>query len=314
MEPTAHIEEHANFEDDPPFSHAKFGYVSVVFIYLMYQFAGQMLHSLVKPIESDGVMALTQGVGQALFMLVPALFVMQYSPLKVSGLMRSEGTVTVGQWLLGITGIVGVQVFAAGFVVVQDRLIPDFLYPLYTKLTMLSEMMESVYRSILGGSSGLDAARALVIGAVIPAFSEEILFRGVLQRSLEEVRSPKRAIIVTACIFGLLHFNPISVLPLMAVGAYLGFLAYYTQSLALPIVAHFFNNAFAIVALYIPSNHFNESEALHLPVWQALVFTMFGLGMLLFAVGVIVTRTPQAPKDERNENDITLDNTEEHNI
>jgi uncharacterized protein len=270
------------------FPHARFGYAAVVCIFLMYQFAGGALHSVSRT-GSNATATLLQGIGQVLFMLLPAIWVMRYSPLKAQGLSRTSGSVTPIQWIIGLVGILGVQILGAGFVVLQERLMPPFLMPFYQMLSSWTRIVEEFYRTSFAGTTPLEVVRALVVGAVVPAFSEEFLFRGVLQRSLEEVRSPRRAIIITAVIFGVLHFNPLSAIPLILIGAYLGFLAYYTQSLALPIVAHFLNNAIAIVALYAPRQADLTSETL--PIGQAVVLTVVGIGALWGAY-TLLRRTP----------------------
>ena len=285
------ISEEKNSEAEP-FAHAKYGFAAVVSIYLMYQFAGGALHSLARN-HSGAFEIVLQGLGQLFFMLAPALIVMRYSPLKMQGLMRSGGEVTAAQWALGLLGIFGIQIFDAGFIALQERLMPSFMMPIYQQLRAWSDMVEQFYRTSFAGTTAWEAARALIIGAVIPAFAEEILFRGVLQRSLEEVYPIRRAVIITAILFGILHFNPLSVIPLILIGAYLGFLAYYTQSLALPIVAHFLNNAIAIVALYAPSQGV-EVSPYGISLGRGLLLAFVGIGVFVGAYWLIRRFTPQA--------------------
>jgi membrane protease YdiL (CAAX protease family) len=291
MQPLSPEEQSAVIPDKEPFAHAKYGFAAVVSIYLMYQFAGGALHSLARN-HSVGFEIVLQGLGQILFMLIPALLIMRYSPLKTQGLMRSGGEVTVLQWALGLIGIFGIQIFDAGFIAVQERLTPSFMMPVYQQLRAWSDMVEQFYRTSFAGTTAWEAVRALIIGAVVPAFAEEVLFRGVLQRSLEEVYPLRRAVIVTAILFGILHFNPLSVIPLILIGAYLGFLAYYTQSLALPIVAHFLSNAIAIVALYAPSQGV-EMSPYGISLGRGLLLLLLGALIFMSAYLLIRRLTPQ---------------------
>jgi membrane protease YdiL (CAAX protease family) len=284
MEPIT--DETPELHNEPQFPYARFAYFSVILIFLGYQFAGAALNTLLVRGSASGMGAFVQGLGQALFMLVPAVVIMQYSPLRTHGLMRFGGSVTLAQWCIGLAGVLAVQMFAAGFAGVQEHLIPDGLMPYYRRA---EEAIESIYRDLLGGSSPLEAARALLVGAVVPAFSEEILFRGVLQRSLEQVRSPRRAIVITACIFGILHLNPILVVPLIVIGVYLGFLAWYTQSLALPVVAHFLNNAFAIIALYAPEASSEVTSETNVSEFIVLILGLVGMGITIS----LMLRTPK---------------------
>lgn len=280
-------------EEDEPFAHAKYGFAAVVSIFLMYQFAGGALHALARN-RSESFDIILHGIGQLLFMLAPAIIVMRYSPLSPKGLLRANGSVSGLQWFLGLAGIVGIQIFDAGFIALQERLVPSFLMPVYQQLRAWSDMVEQFYRSSFAGTSPLEAVRALVVGAVVPAFAEEVLFRGLLQRSLEETYPARRAIVVTAIIFGLVHFNPLAVFPLILIGTYLGFLAYYTQSLALPIVAHFLNNAIAIVAMYAPGQSVKMSP-FGLSLWQSLALVVGGGTILLASFTLMRRWTEQTP-------------------
>lgn len=277
-------------QDERQFSHAKYGYFSVIFIFLGYQFAGQGLLFLFARSGSPLVTSFMQGLGQMVFMLLPAFVLMFYSPLKVPGLMRLRGSVTGGQWILGLFGILAIQLFASGYSHVQEYLIPDNLLPAYKRI---ADRIDLLYRELLGGATHWDAARALIVGAVIPALSEEVLFRGVLQRSLEQVRTPRRAILITAIIFGILHLNIVSLVPLICIGIFLGFMAYYTQSLALPIVAHFFNNACAIIVLYVP-----ESVQFSFSPLLAMVAGMVGF---IAVMAMMFRWTPQIMNNDNNE-------------
>lgn len=78
---------------------------------------------------------------------------------------------------------------------------------------------------------------------LLPAFSEEIFFRGVIQRLTHQlVKNQHVAIILTGAIFSLIHFQFNGFIPRMVLGIYLGYLAAWSGSLILPITAHFLHN------------------------------------------------------------------------
>ncbi|HLB00929.1 MAG TPA: CPBP family intramembrane glutamic endopeptidase, partial [Bacteroidota bacterium] len=86
---------------------------------------------------------------------------------------------------------------------------------------------------------------------VIPAVSEEFVFRGLIQRSYEKGLGPARGILATGIIFGAFHLNPFEIVPLVALGLYLGFLAYRSGSVWVSSTAHFFNNFVAVTAFNV---------------------------------------------------------------
>lgn len=93
---------------------------------------------------------------------------------------------------------------------------------------------------------------AILVIALIPAIGEEVLFRGILQRKLAESWSNVHlAIWVSAFVFSAIHFQFYGFLPRLLLGALFGYLYYWSGRLAIAIFAHFVNNGFTVVMLYL---------------------------------------------------------------
>jgi hypothetical protein len=95
----------------------------------------------------------------------------------------------------------------------------------------------------------------LVINLLVMAFmaglSEEIFFRGLLQQMLIKNKvNVHVAIVITAILFSAFHLQFFGFIPRMFLGIVLGYLYYITQNLWVSIIAHFCNNAFAVVAMH----------------------------------------------------------------
>ena len=91
----------------------------------------------------------------------------------------------------------------------------------------------------------------IIIIAVLPAIGEELLFRGVLLRLLNDcVKNMHVAIIISAFCFSFIHFQFYGFIPRMLLGILFGYLLYWSGSIWLPILAHFINNAVAVTAFY----------------------------------------------------------------
>ncbi len=84
--------------------------------------------------------------------------------------------------------------------------------------------------------------------ALCPALGEEVLCRGVLQRSIQR---PWLAIPISAVFFAALHFDPLHMAGVLPLGFYLAWLGQRTGSLWVPVAAHFANNAAAVVAMVV---------------------------------------------------------------
>jgi membrane protease YdiL (CAAX protease family) len=102
----------------------------------------------------------------------------------------------------------------------------------------------------------------LVVVAVLPALGEELIFRGIVQRQLQEhIGNPHTAIWIAALIFSLFHLQFAGALPRLVLGAGLGYLFWWTNSLWVPIVAHFVINGMQIAGQYIWKSALAESSA-----------------------------------------------------
>jgi uncharacterized protein len=92
--------------------------------------------------------------------------------------------------------------------------------------------------------------------ALLPAIGEEMLFRGILQRLFSEwFRNIHVAIFFTSFIFAAIHLQFYGFLPRMLLGAFFGYLFWWSGSLWLPIFAHFLNNGAAVIVSYLASRN-----------------------------------------------------------
>ncbi|MDO5570722.1 MAG: type II CAAX endopeptidase family protein [Bacteroidales bacterium] len=90
-----------------------------------------------------------------------------------------------------------------------------------------------------------------VIGAVILApIMEEMIFRGIVLKTLLKTHSVWKSIVVSSLIFGFIHFNPAQSLTAFIIGLLLGWLYYKTKSLWAPIFVHFLNNFSSVYLMY----------------------------------------------------------------
>lgn len=101
----------------------------------------------------------------------------------------------------------------------------------------------------------------LMLIAVVPAIAEEMFFRGVLQPLF--IRMFRRAwigILLAAVVFSLLHGEMLGFLPRVALGIVLGLIYYFSGNLWYSIAAHFFNNGFQIVLVFLFQKHYIDYD------------------------------------------------------
>jgi membrane protease YdiL (CAAX protease family) len=88
--------------------------------------------------------------------------------------------------------------------------------------------------------------------ALLPAIGEELLFRGVIQRIFTRMtQNIHWGIWISAILFSALHIQFYGFVPRMLLGVLFGYLLVWSGSMWLPVLAHFINNGFAVVAMYL---------------------------------------------------------------
>lgn len=87
----------------------------------------------------------------------------------------------------------------------------------------------------------------LVVGlAVLPAFTEELVFRGVLARGLATRWPAWAAIAGSAAVFAAYHLIPAQMIGVLPLGLALGLLAIRSRSIVPGMIAHLTNNTIAL--------------------------------------------------------------------
>ena len=71
-----------------------------------------------------------------------------------------------------------------------------------------------------------------------PGLGEEVWFRGIILRSLQTRFQPRWAIVISASLFALIHFDPLHIVFALPFGLVFGWLAFRTQSILPGIFCH----------------------------------------------------------------------------
>ena len=124
----------------------------------------------------------------------------------------------------------------------------------------------------------------IFIIAILPAISEELFFRGVLQRIFYGFfKSPHTAIWFTAILFSATHLQFYGFVPRLILGLSFGYLYYWGRTLWLPVIAHFVNNATAVAVEYYTGADTNTSPE-HAEDWANIIV----LSVFVFLILVIL--------------------------
>ncbi len=124
---------------------------------------------------------------------------------------------------------------------------------------------------------------AFMVIAVVAGIGEELIFRGLIQRKLYAAYSnPHLAIWVAAFIFSAIHFQFYGFLPRLFLGALFGYFYYWSGNLWVPIVAHIFNNGFAVMVYYLMNQGYVSKDLEKMDNFPMPVVVVSGFLALFF--------------------------------
>lgn len=160
---------------------------------------------------------------------------------------------------------------------------PESLKGLEEALRQMEETAASGVDLVLGAHSVPNLVLSILIVGFLAGLSEELFFRGALQRILGSFKINKHAAIwIAACVFSLIHFQFFGFLPRLLLGAYFGYLLLWSGSVWLPVIVHAFNNT-----LYIILKYYTGSGDLQ-PAEPDMKYVFVGISIVATVVGLQV--------------------------
>lgn len=134
----------------------------------------------------------------------------------------------------------------------QALTLPDSLAPLERWIRAKEDQMAELTKFLTTFRTVPQLAMAMLTIAVMPALSEEVLFRGVLQRKfIVWTGSIHAGIWLAAALFSAIHLQFYGFVPRMLLGALFGYLYVWSGNLWVPMLAHFVNNGFTIFLIFL---------------------------------------------------------------
>jgi len=168
----------------------------------------------------------------------------------------------------------------------QNLHLPETLSP-------VEQWMRNQEKSLAGMSKFLTTFQgpdqliiAMLVIGVIASIGEETLFRGILQRNLTVwTGNPHIGIWLAAALFSAIHVQFLGFFPRMLLGALFGYLYLWSGNLWVPILAHFVNNGFTVLMVYmhqkkLVSVDIERTESI--PMAGVLVSGLITLGLLVY--------------------------------
>ena len=282
---------------NPQISPVAAAFIGLIGGFFLYQIVGGLLTLLIFGLDIEnapvnGIRLMTMA-GQILFILLPALVFSRFFYSDVTKFLR----IKIPNWkevLLFTIGIAILTVLLQNYLYIQNYFIDQLansvplIKTIKELLDTLNAYVEKTYGSLLKANSVYEGILIVFVVAIVPALSEEAMFRGLVQRSFEMKMKPFYAALITAIFFGVNHFNPYGLIPLILLGLYFGFAAYMSGSIIVPIILHFLNNFTAVMLYFIFGDDELISSTVQKPVELGSSFLLL-LTMAMLFTGVLLT-------------------------
>jgi len=245
---------------EPQISPITAAFIGLIGGFFLYQFVGGLLTFIIfgfniNDAHVNGLRIMTM-LSQLLFILLPALLFSKWFYNDLNRILKFKAP-DYREIILFIIGIFILTPLLQNYVSIQNYFInkmaevSPFINSIKSLLDSLNKLVENSYQNLLSTKTILDAIFVLFVVSIVPAVSEEMMCRGFIQSSFELKLKARWAIVITAVFFGLYHFNPYWLVPLIILGLYFGFAAYMSRSIFVPMILHFTNNFLAVIMYFI---------------------------------------------------------------
>ena len=225
--------------------------LALIGIFFLYQVVGGGLTLLLfgQAVTNENVqwMRLATMLAQIIFLLVPTVVLMKFQHGNVRSVLPRRMP-KASEIVLAIIGVFSLEQAMEGYLFFQDKIpLPERLRPF---IEMIRRLIEETYTLLVQAHSPTELLFVLVVVALTPAVCEEMLFRGLIQKNMVLATNKNTGFILTGIIFGLYHMNPFLIVPLVGLGILFGFLMHRSETIIIPMTAHFVNNLVSILGVY----------------------------------------------------------------
>ena len=244
------------------------------------------------------LMLITQGVASAFgFILIPWIYLKGKYNISLEPFFRPFHNNSLN--LIGLTMMIVISFMFVNAFFIEWNLnieLPGVLSGLEDLLKMFEENAKKLTEQLLQFDNMGQFILALVVIAIIPAIGEELLFRGILQNLLINIsRNIHIAIWVSAFLFSAIHLQFFGFIPRMLLGALFGYLYFWSGNLLYPMVAHFINNGFTLLMIYLYRSdviNFDVEQTESISITMVIIFGVITTGLLYYfkKINIIATQ------------------------
>lgn len=228
----------------------------ILFIFIGLIIAG-FISILVGKILNNptATMRITATMQDLIAFTLPAIAMALISTKQPATFLSVDKKVGVGSVMLTI-GVMLISIPAMNYLIEWNEQItfPESLSSIEQWMKTSEQQAQENINTLLGGTSIADLIMSILIVGVMTGFAEEILFRGALLKLIATANKKVNihfAIWTTAFLFSAIHMQFYGFFPRLLLGAFFGYLLWWSGSLWLPIIAHSINNIITVIFTWL---------------------------------------------------------------
>ncbi|ABR47800.1 Abortive infection protein [Alkaliphilus metalliredigens QYMF] len=182
---------------------------------------------------------------------------------------------------------------------------PTAIFANALMMTLMSFVGNLNIPALPTATSGGEYIVLMVIISVSAGICEEVFFRGFILSGYERL-GQRKAIIISAVLFGLFHLNLYNLAGPIVLGLVFGYLVILTDSIYAGIIGHTVNNGFAVTLgfainrLIERTPNVVDSEPEIISTTTALLFNVMFFGIIAIATGYVALRLVRIIKKDLN--------------
>lgn len=271
---------------NPAFPTMRHSYAVRIFYFLLITFVGLLVALVAMAlILNGGYTTLTLRLGtvaqDVLLFIFPAIAVSVVVSDNGGRLLCADRMPAPAVWLMAVVTLACSVPFMNTVVMWNESMhLPQVLAPVEAWMRQAEDAAQGQVKILLGGTSWGDLTVSLLIVGVLAGVSEELFFRGAMQRILSSgPLGPHAAIWLTAVLFSVFHMQFFGFFPRLLLGAFFGYLLYWSGSVWLPAFVHAVNNGVVV---------YTSWRERAMPVEDGVDVNTFGADSWIFVILSIV--------------------------
>lgn len=242
------------------------------------------------------VLILQAGATMIGLIVIPTLYLKGFERVNPVQWLRTKSPAPI---MILIVALAVITFMAPNSVFIEwnaNVVFPEFMQDFATWARQHEDLAAKVTQFLTTFDSTGDLLFGIFVIAVLPAIGEELVFRGMLQPELyRATKNHHAAIWISAIIFSAFHMQFFGFVPRMLLGALFGYIYLWSTNFWMPVIAHFTNNAFSVIMMYLYQTGKIDIEVESV---EAAPWPMVLVSTAVFVAAMVYFRKFHNPKPE----------------